>query len=256
MQTIPMGLPTYDGRTAVPCWITYDSGCVLAFSTRLGGVSTAPFDSLNLGRSTADDPASVTENRRRLLERLGFDPARLANAGQVHGVRVLRVATAGLHPDADALVTTEHDLAVAVTAADCVPLVYVVPGAIAVAHSGWRGTADGMPRAALEAVCAAGGTSAGHVHVYIGPSIRSCCYCVGADVAERFPIATRRVENGAWHLDLAAAARIQLADAGVDSAHVADIDQCTACDRVRYYSHRRDHGTTGRLWAVAAIPGR
>jgi YfiH family protein len=251
-----MGLPTYDARTPVPCWIAYDSGAVLAFSTRLGGVSAAPFDSLNLGRSTADDPASVTENRRRLLERLGFDPARLANAGQVHGVRALRVTTPGLHPDADALVTTEPDLAIAVTAADCVPLVYVAPGAVAVAHSGWRGTADGMPRIALDAVCAAAGTEAASVHVYIGPSIRSCCYIVGADVAERFPIAARRVENGAWHLDLAAAARIQLAEAGVPATHVADTDQCTSCDRIRYYSHRRDQGLTGRLWAVAAIPGR
>ncbi len=248
-----MAVPALDSGADVPCWRARDGDVTFAFSTRLGGVSRAPFDSLNLGRSTADDPAAITENRRRLLAALGGAPDRLATVGQVHGTRVLRATTPGLVPDGDALVTTEPGLAVAVTAADCVPLVMAGPHGVAVVHSGWRGTADGMPRAAVEALCELAPIARERVHVYVGPSIRSCCYRVGADVAERFPAATRHLEDGAWHLDLVAACRIHLAAAGIRPEHVSDVGECTACDARRYFSHRRDGGATGRLWAVAVL---
>ncbi len=254
---IPTALPmcslAYDSAARVPCWIGETEAAVFAFSTRLGGTSARPYDSLNLGRSTGDDPDAVTENRRLLLDRLGLDPERLATAGQIHGVRAVRVSGPMLHPDCDALVTTVPGISLAVTAADCLPIVCIAPGAVAVAHSGWRGTAAGMPRSVLEAVCAAADVGPEQVHCHLGPSIRLCCYRVGDDVAKAFPdMASVRID-GAWHVDLATAARVQLIQSGVRPEHVADVAQCTACHPDRYFSHRRDAGMTGRLWAVAAL---
>ena len=249
----PMASLRYDSTAPVPCWAVETAGAVLAFSTRLGGVSAKPYHSLNLGRSCGDDPAAVTENRRRLFAHLGLDPERLATAGQTHGIRVTRVHAPGLHPDCDALVTTLQGLALAVTAADCLPIAFVAGGAVGVAHSGWRGTAGGMPRATLDAVCAAAGVGPEQVHCHLGPSIRPCCYRVGDDVAEAFTDVARVRIDGSWHVDLATSARVQLIHGGARPEQITDVAECTACHGDRYFSHRRDAGTTGRLWAVVAL---
>jgi copper oxidase (laccase) domain-containing protein len=112
-----------------------------------------------------------------------------------------------------------------------------------------------MPGRGLETMAREAGVGPEQVHVYVGPSIRVCCYRVGDDVAQRFPTSALQQRNGAWHLDLVAAARIQLARAGVPPEHIVDLLECTACNPSRYFSHRRDAGRTGRLWAVAAWRG-
>jgi YfiH family protein len=247
---------TLDSGRAVPAWRwRLDSGAVLAFSTRRGGVSEGPYHSLNLGRSTLDRPEAVEENRHRLLTALGLDPARLANAGQVHGAVVRLAEAPGLHPDCDGLVTTTPGLVLAMTAADCLPILYHAPGAVAAAHAGWRGTADGAPESALSAVCAASGTEPSAVSVHFGPCIRGCCYAVGPEVAARFPAAALRDAGGTRHLDLPTAARIRLAAAGVPAHAIHDTGACTACEADAYFSHRRDHGLTGRQWGVIALAG-
>ncbi|MBI3539787.1 MAG: peptidoglycan editing factor PgeF, partial [Candidatus Eisenbacteria bacterium] len=242
---------------AVPLWRrapaagAAPAGAVLAFSTRQGGVSEGPYRSLNVGRSTADRPEAVAENRRRVLAALGLDPGHLATAGQVHGRDVARVTQAGLHAACDALVTTIPGVALAVTGADCLPLLFEAPGAVGVAHSGWRGTLAGAPEAALAAVCGAAGAGPGAVRVHLGPCIRICCYEVGEDVATQFPAeAVRRIADR-MHLDLARAARLRLLDAGVADGSIHDVDACTACAPEGYFSHRRDHGITGRQWGLA-----
>ncbi|MGH7730114.1 MAG: laccase domain-containing protein, partial [Candidatus Eiseniibacteriota bacterium] len=146
---------TLDRHADVPAWRFEPAppGVLLAFSTRRGGVSDGPYRSLNLGRSTEDRPEAVEENRRLWLTSLGLDPVRFASAGQVHGRTVARVRDPGLHPSCDVLVTTSMGLALAVTGADCLPILYAARGAVAAAHAGWRGTADGAPEAALSAVC-------------------------------------------------------------------------------------------------------
>ena len=244
---------TLDSAAPVPHWrlTARQAGAWLAFSTRRGGVSEPPYDTLNLGRSSLDRPERVAENRRRFLALAGLDGAPLATAGQVHGRRVVRVAGAGHQPDCDALVTTQPNLALAVTTADCMSLLYVAPGAVAVAHSGWRGTAEGMPEAALQAICEAAGVAARDVTVHLGPCIRGCCYEVGPEVAMRFPAESLRSQSGRTWLDLPTAARLQLTAAGV--AHLHDTGACTACEPAWYFSHRRDHGSCGRHWAVAAL---
>lgn len=247
-------------RAAVPLWRRDDGlpGATLAFSTRRGGVSRTPFESLNLGLSTADEREAIHENRRRFLLAAGLSPDSLATAGQVHGARVVEVQDSGHVSDCDALITRVPGLALAVTTADCMSLLYhtdaprhaAVAGA---AHSGWRGTADGMPVRTLEAVCALAGCGPAGVQVSIGPCIRGCCYEVGEEVASRFPETALRRTGGRPYLDLPTVARLALEAAGVLSASIHDTGACTACEPYWYFSHRRDDGRTGRLWGVAAL---
>jgi len=244
-----------ESEQAVPCWRPVESraGPILAFSTRRGGVSPPPFDELNLGRSSLDRPDRVAENRRRFLAALSIEHAPLATAGQVHGTRVLEARGAGHYAECDALVTTHAGLALAVTTADCMSLLYVAPGAVGAAHSGWRGTASGMPVAALDAVCEAAGVPARDVVVHLGPCIRGCCYEVGPEVAARFPSESLRQDGGRSFLDLPTAAKRQLISRGV--TRIDDTGACTACEPYWYFSHRRDQGSCGRHWAIAALPG-
>ncbi len=246
---------TLDAGLAPPRWRWDAPGDgVLAFSTRRDGFSRPPYDSLNLGRSTDDDDGAVAKNRRRLLDALGVSA--LATAGQVHGADVSRVTAPGHSPGRDALVTTVPGLALAVTTADCLALLYHAPGAVAAAHAGWRGIAAGMPRAALDALTAAAACAPERVSVHLGPCIRSCCYEVREDVLERFPAAFATRRGDRWTLDIVAAARRGLIDAGVPESRIFDTGACTACEPYWYFSHRRDRGVTGRLWAVAAIRDR
>ena len=239
-------LPLWRPRHAAP-------GTVLLFSTRLGGVSRPPYHALNLGRSTEDDAAAVAENRTRVLARAGFDPTRLATAGQCHGTRVTEVLAPGHHPGCDALVTRVPGVALAVTTADCMSLLYSAPGAVAAVHSGWRGTADGMPTAALEAVCRLAGCAPDAVQVAFGPAIRGWCYEVGEDVASRVPAEAVRATSGRPRLDLPTATSLALRAAGVRAESLTDTGACTSCDSTLYFSHRRDSGRTGRHWGVAAL---
>jgi YfiH family protein len=245
---------TLDQNTPIPHWRPRQRrpDAVLLFSTRRGGVSRAPFETLNLGRSTDDDADAVRENRERLLRLATLAPERLATAGQVHGSRVVEVVAPGHHADCDALVTRRADVVLAVTTADCMSLLYQAPGVVAAAHSGWRGTAEAMPVAALEAVCRLAGCAPDAVSVAIGPAIRGCCYEVGEDVAARFPAAAVRATGGKPRLDLPTAAQIALGAAGVRPEHLDDTGACTCCEPDWYFSHRRDRGRTGRHWGVAA----
>src|SRR6267378_775426 len=207
---------------------------VLAFTTRRGGVSAPPFDSLNLGRSTTDRADAVIENRRRVLTVLGLDPARAVTAGQVHGADVSRASAPGHIPGCDALLTTTPGLGLAVTTADCMSLLYTAPGVVAAAHSGWRGTAAGMPVSTLEAVREAGQVSPRDVTVHIGPCIRGCCYEVGREVAALFPAEAISWSGDSCRLDLPTVARLQLDAAGVAAIH--DTGACTACEPAWYFS--------------------
>jgi len=246
---------TLDAAGALPLWLPLEPAprAIAAFTTRRGGVSRAPFDSLNLGRSTDDLPEAVAENRRRVLAGLGADPARLATAGQVHGARVVEVTAPGHTPACDALLTRVPGLVLAVTTADCMPVLVLAPDVIAVVHSGWRGTAAGMVRAAYDAVRAAS-AAADEIQVHVGPCIRACCYEVGPEVAERFPAAAvRPVEGARPRLDLALAARLELERAGLPAGAFHDLAECTACRPQFYYSHRRDGSPSGRQWALAGL---
>jgi polyphenol oxidase len=213
-------------------------GARAAFSTRLGGVSEQPFDSLNLGILTDDSREAVEENRRRLASALGRE--QVVFARQVHGTRLIEHWPDGELPEADGHVLREPGRAALVFVADCLPVALAGPKGVAMVHAGWRGLAGGILAAAAEAVEAR--TAA------VGPGIGRCCYEVGEEVLEPFRplgdgIAARRM------LDLPEVARRLLGQAGVERIEVAGL--CTSCEEELLFSHRRDQGQTGRQAGVA-----
>ncbi|HVD86355.1 MAG TPA: polyphenol oxidase family protein [Solirubrobacterales bacterium] len=217
-------------------------GARAAFSTRLGGVSSRPFDSLNLGILTDDDPEGVTENRRRLVAALGKEPGEVVFALQVHGTQLIDHRTGHRLPEADGHIVAEPGMAPLVFVADCLPIALRGPQGVAMVHAGWRGLAGGIVASAAEAV---GATDAA-----IGPGIGPCCYEVGEEVLGAFAGLGDGVAAGRM-LDLPEVARRLLTEAGVERVESAGL--CTSCEEELFFSHRRDQGRTGRQAGIAWI---
>lgn len=222
---------------------------VHGFSLRTGGVSSPPFDSLNLGSSVGDAPAAVEENLRRLARAAGIPRESLRGARQVHGDRVLLVGRGEVGPEeeADALHAVEPGLAVSVKTADCVPiLLYEADSGEAVAvHAGWRGTRAAIVRRAVESLVSRGGRPE-RILAAIGPAIGPCCYEVSHELAAEFRAAYGEEAAVGRRLDLPGINRLLLLRAGVPEDRIDLLRACTACDPERYFSHRRDAGRTGR----------
>lgn len=230
-------------------------GLVHAISTRLGGVSPTPYDTLNISLSVGDDPARVLENRRRLAAALGFDPARLVTSRQVHGDDVLivdeRFQPDGPLAEADIQITDRPGWLLSLRFADCVPVLLYAPHrrVVAAVHAGWRGTARRAPARALEAMRDAYDVAPGEVLAGIGPSIGPCCYEVGPDVAAAFREFTGILGTGADRqtLDLWEANRQILLAAGVPAAQIELARLCTRCRSDLFFSHRAQGYPAGRF---------
>jgi len=222
-------------------------GFVHGFSTRAGGVSTGPYASLNLGKTVGDDPASVEENHRILAAAAGFSRDDFRLVHQVHGRRVIRL-DGPEHPrpgaEADALVAAAPGLVPAVRTADCVPVLLAHPrtGRVAAVHAGWRGAWQRIPSAAVEEL----GAPPRELVAAVGPAIGRCCFEVSAEIAEGFVAAHGPGVATGRHVDLREIVRLQLVDAGIQAEAVDLVGGCTACDAARWFSHRRDAGSTGR----------
>lgn len=213
------------------------------FTTRRGGASSGPYESLNLGRWTDDDPAAVRRNRELLAEQVGVSLDAVVQGRQVHGARVERRAAAdGELPESDGQATATPGFAALVLTADCLPVALIAPEAVAMLHAGWRGLAAGILEQGAEALRELGAT---RVEAAIGPGAGGCCYEVGAEVQEAFG---REPVRGP--IDLKAIARERLTSAGVAAVHDAGL--CTICTEPGlFFSHRRDGGVTGRQAGVA-----
>lgn len=222
-------------------------GARAVFSTRRGGYSRGPYRSLNLGVFTDDDPEAVAHNRSALRADVAAPP--LSFVHQVHGGEV-RVAEGGASspplPKVDGQVTATPGVALVALVADCLPVAVAGDGAVAMLHAGWRGLAAGIIGEGVRALRELG--AEGPLEAAIGPGAGPCCYEAGSEVHEAFadvPGASR----GA-HVDLTAVARHRLAEAGV--GEVAALGICTMCsDPELLFSHRRDHGVTGRQAGLA-----
>ena len=224
-------------------------GARALFTTRQGGFSGGPYESLNLGRWTEDRPEDVERNRASLADSLRV---RLAYGRQVHGTVVRRVTSStsagnGEPREADGQSTALAGVAPMVLVADCLPIAVAGPGAVAMLHAGWRGLAGGVVQEGVRAVRELSGSEPAPLVAAIGPGAGPCCYVVGEDVHAAFAPLGSSVRRGA-NLDLKAIARIELGRAGVEVVH--DIGLCTMCDPARFYSHRREHGLTGRQAGV------
>jgi YfiH family protein len=235
-------------------------GATAAFSTRVGGVSEAPFDGLNLGVFTEDEPGAVVENRRLLAAALGFSPERVAIGRQIHGAALAAHAGPQIPspfaepgseiPEVDGHVTAEPSLPLLVFVADCVPIAVSGPGGVAMLHCGWRGLASSgrasgraMDGSATSGLIERAAAEVDATHAAIGPSIGPCCYEVGDEVREAFDGLGDGVTSGRM-IDLPEVARRLLLGAGVERVETAGL--CTSCEPELFFSHRRDRGRTGR----------
>jgi len=227
-------------------------GYQVAFTTRVGGVSEGPFESLNLGRKSGDEVERVDENRRIACEAIGADVAKLALNFQVHSARVRRAEPAARGERADGLWTEEPGLPILAMSADCLPIALARTDgsrpAVAVLHAGWKGLLAGIVASGVEAL--GGGRN---LAAAVGPGIGPCCYEVGEEVAVPFRERFGDDVLADGRLDLWTSAERALRAAGVE--HVDRFDRCTACEPETFFSHRRDHGRTGRQGVIAYVAG-
>jgi YfiH family protein len=236
------------------------SGARAVFSTRLGGVSEGPYRSLNLGILTDDEAGSVQRNRGALATAVERDPRGFAIGLQVHGSE-LEVHRAPPErsayaqrvrelPRVDGHLTDHPDVTPLVLVADCVPVVIAAHGAVGVVHCGWRGVAAGIVARAIESLRGLAGRGPA-VEAVVGPGIGSCCYEVGEDVASVFRARGLAAALTGERLDLASAIALELERAGVRRRSISSAVLCTSCHPELFFSHRREHGVTGRQAGLA-----
>ncbi len=245
-----------------PAFTQLGEGIGAAFTTRVGGISAAPFAGLNLGLHVGDDAQAVRHNRVVSARALGLDADRVTWAEQVHGAGVAMVTQPdvgrGAHelsdaiPAVDALVTAERAVPLAILVADCVPILLADPGqgVVGAVHAGRRGLVAGVVPRTVERLVDLGARRGGLLAA-VGPAIGPCCYDVGddvyAEVTTMLPTTAARSRSGGHALDLVAGVHDVLAREGVT---VADsVTGCTSCQPGQWFSHRRD-GVTGRMAAV------
>lgn len=273
--------------------------------TRQGGSSQAPYASLNTSTSLKgehkDSVDNVTHNRQLVLQALGLTEYPCVTLWQIHSADV-----ATLSPDAewrtdwayasyyyhtwtpetihkaDAIITRQRGIAIALSFADCTPITLYDPvaGVIGIAHGGWRGTARGVVLATIDAMCQQFGCQVDDIHAGIGPTIGPCCYEVSNAVQDLFmgrqefdemPTAARYrdlvhesatfssvqlPDKESLRLDLRATNRKQLLMAGLQPQHIEDAGICTACHTDLFYSHRKENSMTGRFPVVMALTAR
>jgi YfiH family protein len=247
----------------IPEWPA-DARIGARMTTRAGGVSAPPWDSMNLGLGGGDARDSVLANRRLFAQAIDATPVFLR---QVHGTGVVRVDAASARadaPTADASWTDTPGVACAVLVSDCLPVLLAAPQARAVgaAHAGWRGLSAGVVERCVEAVCRAAACGPQLLVAWLGPCIGPDAFEVGADVLSafgvepaprdqpRFRYAPRADGDPRWRADLAGLARERLSAVGV--VRVSGGQWCTVQDRSRFFSFRRD-GVTGRMAAAVWI---
>jgi polyphenol oxidase len=220
----------------------------VVFSTRIGGVSEGPFESLNLGRMTSDEPERVEENRRRLCAEVGADFALLTLNRQVHSATVHRATAGSRGVPGDGLWSDEAGVPMLKIAADCLPIAVARANgraALLLLHAGWQGLLEGIVDAGVAAL------GHGRLAAVVGPGIGPCCYEVGEDVAGPYRLAFGREIVDEGRLDLWTAAEHALLRAGCDSVERTDL--CTSCHPELFFSHRRDGARTGRQGVLGLV---
>ena len=238
-----------DADLIIPAWPAPANIKALQ-TTRHGGVSPAPYDTLNLGMHVEDDPLNVARNRQLLNTYVPTEPVWL---NQVHGVTVVDAGQASCVPDADAAWSQTKRAVCAVMTADCLPVLFCnrEGSVVAAAHAGWRGLCDGV----IEATIAAMPVPAESLLAWLGPAIGPRAFEVGAEVRQEFISRQREAEaafapadEGTWLGDIYMLARLRLMRAGVTDIYGGGVDQefCTYTDSERFFSFRRD-GRTGRM---------
>jgi YfiH family protein len=238
------------------------------FSTRLGGVSSGIYRSMNLTFNRGDDPECVHENFRRIASALSITPDQMICSQQTHTTNVLRVGIANTgmgitkprdFHDIDGLITNDEEVCLVTSYADCVPLFFVDPvhKAIGSSHAGWRGTVGNIAHETIQKMQVAYGTNPKDLLTFIGPSICVDCYEVSEDVAIQFKNAFSSEQAsfiikagnvpGKYQLNLQMANYFNMVNAGILSHNISISDICTCCNPEILYSHRASLGKRGVL---------
>lgn len=251
---------------ALPDW---EEQALVAFSTRLGGTSKPPYNSLNLGLHVGDESGRVIVNRKRFARSLGLEAEALVSVRQVHGCHLVWAGSSRRGQGAfswdeslqaaDALATTERGLPLITFYADCVPLYFFAPtaGVVALAHAGWQGTVQKIGPLVVQELCRQLHIEPAAILAAIGPHIGPCCYEVDARVASQIEAlgAGGLVpgREGHWQLDLGEINRQLLLAAGIRAENIRQSRYCTACHPELFFSHRKSGGRTGRMGALIML---
>jgi len=239
---------------------------ICATSTRIGGISPNPYNSLNLAYHVGDDPKNVAENRKRFCQKLGIDVNSLVVANQVHGdnIEIIESDQAGSGAygtndaisSTDALITASNAVSICVMTADCVPVMIFDPKtpSIGIAHAGWKGAVLRIVQKTVLKMKSVFGTQPSDCIVMLGPSIMPCCYEVNDDIIAKFDdeFGISTCTDGK-RLDLHRAVKIQLIEAGIKSENISSDQTCTACNLNLFYSHRAENGITGRMMSLIKL---
>ena len=241
------------------------------FSTRLGGVSTGIYESMNLSYTRGDDAAAVRENFARFCDAIGVQSENAVVSAQEHHVAIYNVTAADRgrgvtrergYTDIDGLITDEPNVPLITQYADCVPLLFVDPvrRVVGTSHAGWRGTAAQIGAVTVERMCKDYGCRREDILAGVAPSIGPCCFEVDAPVIEAFeklavyddgcftPVNDEKVKINLWEVN-----RRILVSAGVKPEHITVTDLCTKCHPDVFWSHRVTGGARGSLAACIAI---
>ncbi len=238
-----------------------------AIFTRQGGLSRAPFETLNLSVSVGDDPVIVRKNFERACAEVSITPEQTVSCPLIHSADVLTITAANRQPvmgQADGLITAEPDIYLFMRFGDCTPLILSDPvrRAVGLAHAGWRGTMKNAAGATVRAMVKNLGCEPKNILSVIGPAIGPCCYEVGpevinaAEAAFSNPKSLFTYPNGPTHkahFNLWAANQQQLAAAGVKQIIASGL--CTACRTDQFFSNRAEKGRTGRFGVVVGFNG-
>lgn len=251
-----------------PDWAS-EVGLTAGFSTRNGGVSRAPYNSLNLGFGTDDLEAHVEGNRATFCRAFNLQSHQLLTVKQVHGTDLLLIDEEN-HDlshfrtiEADGIITNQRGIMIGVLVADCYPVLLHDPanGVVAAVHAGWRGAASGIVGRAVESMSKNFGSDAGEIRAAVGPGIGAHRFEVDRPVREAFRKGSghweqiaKEVSLGHWQVDLALSCRLQLETAGLQAGHIESVSECTCCHQELFFSHRRDAGETGRQLGFIMCP--
>ena len=238
------------------------------FTTRNGGSSRPPFNSLNLGFGTEDQLSQVEANRAAVARAFDLEPHLLLTVNQVHGSEILVIDQSNpdvshfQRVDSDAIITNQRNILIGILVADCFPVIlYDQKKHVAgVVHLGWRGTAAGLLGRTVKAMIEIFGCQQDDLCAAIGPGIAAHNYEVDRPVRDAFRLGTDhwgRISNevslGRWQLDLQKSCLLQLDDAGVNRTAVDIVKECTCCHKETFFSYRRDNGRTGRQMGFALL---
>jgi YfiH family protein len=242
----------------------FDRKVSQAIFSRLGGVSPSPWASLNMGSTVGDEQKRVLENRNRALKALGKDPKSVFDVWQVHGTEVIVTQAprnpAHPHDRADAILTNTPGLILMMRFADCVPIYLFdsIRMVIGIAHAGWQGTINGIIPTTISAMRAKFGSKPADILAGIGPAIGPDHYQIGEDVASRVRSTfggeatyLLKIVNETIYFNLWEANKLQLERSGVKNIENSNL--CTACHSDAWFSHRAEHGKTGRFGAILSL---